>query len=135
VEGLVLVSHGRFAEGLFDTISQFFSVGEQIAYLSLNLNQDNEDFEKELRQAISDVDKGDGVIIAADLFGGTPCNKAITLACEKVRIVAGVNLGIILEILSTRNNGRVNLEGISEMGRRAIVVIDRINNNLEDEDF
>lgn len=135
MEGIILISHGKLAEGMYDTIGQFFSAAEQITCLTLGMEENSDDFERKLKNAITKVDTGDGVILAVDILGGTPCNKAIAVAGEKVRVLAGINLGCILEILSVRNEGRVDLNKIAELGRAAMLVIDGMPFEQEDEDF
>ncbi len=51
------------------------------------------------------VEYGDGVIILADLLGGTPCNKAAPFAGDQVRIVTGMHLVMLLDILGSREAG------------------------------
>jgi len=51
------------------------------------------------------LDSGDGVIVLADLFGGTPCNQSLSL-CQKrnLEVVTGVNLPMLLKANSLRRD-------------------------------
>ena len=66
------------------------------------------------------VDSGDGVLIFADMLGGTPCNQALTLVNEKVHLIVGMNLPMILELLGMRETQPAEVSAIIENGRQAI---------------
>lgn len=57
-----------------------------------------------MKQAIARVDEGAGVIILADLFGGTPCKESLMM-CQRmnVEVLAGVNLPMLLKANSLRS--------------------------------
>jgi len=47
---------------------------------------------------------GRGVVIATDMFGGTPCNLALTiLERGKIEVLAGVNLPSLIKLIDVRN--------------------------------
>ncbi|CAK0770012.1 hypothetical protein CCP3SC15_4060003 [Gammaproteobacteria bacterium] len=46
------------------------------------------------------LDQGDGVLVLTDMYGSTPSNIACRLDSEKVRIVAGVNLPMLIRVLN-----------------------------------
>ena len=51
------------------------------------------------------VNTGKGVVILTDMFGGTPSNLAISIMEEeKVEVVAGVNLPMLIKI--SQESGR-----------------------------
>src|SRR5689334_16323872 len=55
-------------------------------------------------EAVQQVDQGDGVLVLADLFGGSPCTQSIALCKEaNIEVVSGVNLPIVLKASSLRN--------------------------------
>ena len=67
------------------------------------------------------MSKGKGVIILTDMFGGTPSNLAISImAEEKVEVVAGVNLPMLIKISSLRNNCEIKelIKISQEAGRK-----------------
>src|SRR5829696_9444034 len=50
-------------------------------------------------EAINRVDSGDGVAILTDMFGGTPCNLAIScMNRPNVDVLAGINLPTLVEL-------------------------------------
>ncbi|NOK05589.1 MULTISPECIES: PTS sugar transporter subunit IIA [Myxococcus] len=102
--GLVVAAHGRLAEELVSTAEQI--VGELPAVAACNIEPGTpvEDIRAKMKQAIARVDEGSGVIILADLFGGTPCKESLMM-CQRmnVEVLAGVNLPMLLKANSLRS--------------------------------
>lgn len=102
--GLVVAAHGRLAEELVSTAEQI--VGELPAVATCNIEPGTpvEDIRAKMKQAIARVDEGSGVIILADLFGGTPCKESLMM-CQRmnVEVLAGVNLPMLLKANSLRS--------------------------------
>jgi PTS system mannose-specific IIA component len=60
--------------------------------------------QREIAAAAKAVDTGRGVVIATDMFGGTPCNLALTLLDRtKIEVLAGVNLPSLIKLIDIRN--------------------------------
>lgn len=118
--GIVLISHGKMADGMLDSCKLFFGE-EKPQILSVCLLPENspEDFDKKIELAISKVDSGDGVLILCDLLGGTPCNRCAYILNDRIQVVAGVNLSILLEFLATRDS----LKDISELDVETLIFV------------
>lgn len=116
--GIILTSHGEMAKGMLNSAKLFYGEDiKQIQALSLSITQTPEDYTKELIHTINLVDTGDGVIILADLFGGTPCNKAITCLRKDVDLISGMNLSLLLEILGLRENNELHIDEILQTAK------------------
>ena len=63
--------------------------------------------------SIREVDSGEGVFILADLLGGTPCNRSMYSAGEKVRLITGLSLPMLLSLLSSREDG-MDMDSLSD---------------------
>lgn len=101
--GIVLLSHGKMAEGLYDSATLFFGKDvEQITYECLMADDDPEEFDERIKAAISKVDTGSGTIVLCDLLGGTPCNRCAYILNDRVQVISGMNLSILLELLGNR---------------------------------
>lgn len=105
--GIVLVSHGKMAEGMVDSAKMLF--GEyaltQVRTITLLPEASPEAFDELLAKAVEEVDSGDGVVIMADLLGGTPCNRSAYHCMNGVQVIAGMNLPLLIECLNLRMNG------------------------------
>ena len=56
-------------------------------------------------RAIKKLDKGNGVLILTDLFGGTPSNISLSFMKEgKVEVLTGVNLPMMLKLSEAKGN-------------------------------
>ena len=115
--GLVLISHGKMAEGIADSLSMLFGADlPQFEICALREMNSPQEFHDELCRKVAKVDSGDGVLIFADMLGGTPC----TLFNEKVHLIVGMNLPMILELLGMRETQPAEVSAIIENGRQAI---------------
>jgi PTS system mannose-specific IIA component len=77
-----------------------------------------------LNDAAQLLDKGAGVLILTDMFGGTPTNLSLALlGTHNVEVVTGVNLPMILKAFSARALPLKALaELVGEAGKQGIVV-------------
>ena len=101
--GLVVASHGHLADELVATARQIVGEVEHIATLSVEPGSSPEEIRARIKEAVKSVDDGDGVLVFADLIGGTPCTQSLSL-CQQARIevVTGVNLPMLLKANSLR---------------------------------
>ena len=119
--GIILASHGPMAEGLLHTSEWFFQDQEQLEALCLTPDTSPEMFTERLAEAISRVDSGDGVLVLCDLLYGSPCSCTANLLSENVGMITGMNLGILLELLGSRESGIPDIAALVETGRNGIV--------------
>jgi PTS system mannose-specific IIA component len=62
-----------------------------------------EDFKARMRACIARVDTGEGVIVLADLLGGTPCTQGLSLCSQaNVEVLTGFNLPMLLKANALR---------------------------------
>jgi PTS system mannose-specific IIA component len=101
--GLVVATHGVLGEALLATAGMI--IGQPVQAVTVSLSRDNssEEMRELLANAIGEVDGGDGVLLMADMFGGTPANIGMTLlAPDRVELLAGVNLPMLLKFFTYR---------------------------------
>lgn len=102
--GLVVATHGRLAEELIRTAEGIVGKLERCEAVSIGASLAMEECRTRLSEAVKRADEGDGVLVLTDMFGGTPSNLALTLLDEKVEVVTGVNLPMVLKVASARSN-------------------------------
>jgi mannose PTS system EIIA component len=101
--GLVIAAHGHLADELVATAEQIVGKLAAVATCSIDVAASPNQIRERMDAAISSVDSGDGVVVLADLFGGTPCNQSLLLTHEhRLEVVAGVNLPMLLKANSLR---------------------------------
>jgi PTS system mannose-specific IIA component len=100
--GVVLVSHGDLAKGIVSSASMLVSQLDQLASVTLWPEDNPDEFQKKLEDAVKQVDTGDGVFILADMLGGTPSNRAMYSLGDKVRMLTGLSLPMLYSFLNIR---------------------------------
>jgi mannose PTS system EIIA component len=101
--GLVIATHGHLADELLATAEQIVGKLDAVIPCSVPPGASPEDIRAQLKAVIAQADTGDGVIVFADLFGGTPCNQCLTLCPQaKIEVLTGVNLPMLLKATSLR---------------------------------
>ena len=81
--------------------------------------------EKKILTSIKKVNSGQGVIVATDMFGGTPSNLAIsTLKENQTEVIAGVNLPMLIKMVSSRKDLKLSelIKVSQDSGRKYINV-------------
>ena len=112
--GLVIATHGRLAEELLRTAEGIVGPLEQSEAVTVAADVSMDDARARLGEAVRRVDSGDGTLVLTDMFGGTPANLALTFLDEKVEVVTGVNLPMILK-LSTARAESLGLRAAAEL--------------------
>ncbi|MGC4001273.1 MAG: PTS sugar transporter subunit IIA [Anaeromyxobacter sp.] len=100
--GLVVATHGQLAEELLRTAVSIVGPLERCEAVSIAAGVSMEDARARLGDAVRRVDDGGGVLVLTDMFGGTPANLALTFLDEKLEVVTGVNLPMILKLATAR---------------------------------
>ncbi|MGI9440017.1 MAG: PTS sugar transporter subunit IIA [Parvibaculales bacterium] len=121
--GLVLVTHGMLAKEFRAAMEHVVGSQPQIETISIGPDDDVEKRRQDIVDAIVAVDSGRGVILLTDMFGGTPSNLAISLLNEnKVEVIAGINLPMLIKLASVRANKPL-AEAVHEAKEAAIKYI------------
>ncbi len=74
---------------------------------------------------MAEVDEGDGIVILTDILGGTPTNLSMAfLRDERVEVVTGVNVPMLLTLLSYRKGRSLKeiCSLVKKSGRRSIIL-------------
>ena len=125
MKGIVITSHGPMAQGILETSKLFFGEQPQIKACCLSAEDNPDDFVNVLKDALKEVDTGDGVIVFCDMLFGSPCNCMARIIAEdmesdKVQVITGVNLAMILQILSVREANDVDVAELLKAGNDGI---------------
>ncbi len=116
--GLVIVSHGRLADELVAATEHVVGPMDALLAVCIGPDDDMERRRADIRDSIADADRGEGVLVLTDMFGGTPSNLAISLLDPgKVEVIAGVNLPMLIKLAEARS--RADLDSLARMGVEA----------------
>ncbi|NRD77637.1 PTS mannose transporter subunit IIAB [Bacillus sp. BRMEA1] len=123
--GIIIASHGEFANGILQSGEMIFGKQENVQAVTLMPSEGPDDVKAKIKEAIASFDNQDEVLFLVDLWGGTPFNQANSLFEEhkdKWAIVAGLNLPMVIEAFASRfsmNTAReiaVNILGTAKEG-------------------
>ncbi|MBL1148443.1 MAG: PTS sugar transporter subunit IIA [Pseudomonadota bacterium] len=118
--GLVIVTHGKLAEEFLNVAEQISGKQEGIETVCIAEKDNIEEKRQELLKKVRRADGGDGVIVLTDLFGGTPSNIAISVAQdENVEALTGVNLPLLIELLTVRGQTGHDLQTVAQKAQEA----------------
>lgn len=102
--GIVVVTHCGIADEMLLALEQIVGETEGIESVSIDVTEPPEVIRERIRRSIRNVDKGKGVLIFTDMFGGTPSNVSLSfLEKGKVEVVTGVNLPMLLKVATLRD--------------------------------
>jgi len=103
VIGIVIVAHGGLAREYLAAIEHVVGVQPGMQAVSIEADHDRDAKQQEICAAADAVDKGDGVVVVTDLFGGSPSNLSL-LACrpDNRRILYGANLPMLIKLAKSR---------------------------------
>lgn len=123
--GVVVVSHGRLADEFVAAAEHVLGPQEQMGAVAIGPYDDMEERRGDIIEAVRAVDRGDGVVILTDMFGGTPSNLAISVINQvKTEVIAGVNLPMLIKLAEVREKLSLSEAALAaqEAGRRYIRV-------------
>lgn len=127
--GVLVVTHGRLAEELVAAAGVIIGQLDHIHALSIGWNDDVDTAREVVRKAIAEMDRGRGVLVLTDMFGGTPTNLSLSFLAEgSVEIITGVNLPMVVKTANLGKETSCGLtlrqvaEKVADKGREAVVV-------------
>lgn len=116
--GLLIVTHCDLGKEFLNAAE--FIVGRIDAADSISIIQTSESqaLREMIGKRIDDLDQGQGVLVLTDMFGGTPSNLSLSfLNEERVEVLTGVNLPMVIAIVQNREN--LNLKDVAEKAQEA----------------
>ena len=127
--GVVLVTHGNLATELVKVMEHVVGPQDQLTTITIDPDDDMEKRREDILKSVQFVDKGLGVIILTDMFGGTPSNLAISIMEQaKIDIIAGVNLPMLIKLASVRSTETISdaVAQAREAGQKYIMVASQV---------
>ncbi|MDY0011924.1 MAG: PTS fructose transporter subunit IIA [Rhodocyclaceae bacterium] len=109
--GIFLITHGSLGEALIQCACHVLNKRPvQIVQLGVSAQDDPLDLLPVARQMLAWADQGDGVVVLTDIYGATPANIATKLLEPgRVEVIAGVNLPMLLRVLTYREKDMATL--------------------------
>jgi PTS system mannose-specific IIB component len=114
--GIVIASHGEFAEGIKQSGSMIFGEQEKVQSVTFMPSEGPEDLRGKLEKAIATFEPEDEVLFLVDLWGGSPFNQANGIFeknKEKMAIIAGLNLPMLIQAYTERFNAKARVHEVA----------------------
>lgn len=125
--GIVLFGHGRIAHEFVRAAEMILGPQKVLTAIGVEPEDGEAVINDRLNKAIEETDRGEGVLLLTDMFGGTPMNMSCRyLEDTRVEVVTGINLAVLIKALTGRLEEGVQLDELSSVvadyGRRDISV-------------
>ena len=143
---LLVATHGRFAEGIGETLGLILGASQPLEILNAYTTPDV-DMAKAAKDYVSGLGEEDELIVAADVFGGSVANAFTEYTADgRVHVVTGLNLPLLIVLVSMLGSEGSSGNSLEEMIQNAIEeakegivyvnkVIEKTMQEEEEDDF
>ena len=99
--GILIITHSDIGKQMLLTATSVYGTNPfRVELLSVdNFDQPNDVIQLG-QKYVNFLDKGNGVLILTDIIGTTPSNIAKSIKHRKIKVVAGLNLSMILNVFN-----------------------------------
>jgi PTS system ascorbate-specific IIA component len=113
--GILMITHSDIGKQMLLTATSVFGKNPfRVEILSVD-NYDQPNDVKELGQKyVKFLDQGRGVLILTDIIGTTPSNIAKSIEYKNIRVVAGLNLSMLLNVFN------YSTDSLNQLANRAV---------------
>jgi PTS system mannose-specific IIA component len=133
--GLVVCTHSRLSSALLEAAEMIVGEFENTAAVSVLPGDSGEKIIDQLSAAIASVETGDGTIVLCDMFGGTPSNVSLSLLSDRLEVVTGVNLPMLLKLFTCRTQALTDVARmVQSHGRDNILVAGALLRSTESKE-
>lgn len=103
--GVLIITHEGIASAILDTaVNILGSCPLSVSVLPAARDCDTDTLRQRVEKTLDELDQGDGVLVLLDIYGSTPSNIACSAVDQdRVRVVAGVNLPMLVRIFNYAN--------------------------------
>ena len=124
--GIVVVTHGRVAEELVNAARTIVGELPAVAAVSIGWTDDPAAANGAIERGLQEAGGGDALVLT-DMFGGTPTNLSLPFLSERVEIVTGVNLPMLIKASALREGALAEVaRAVREQGKGAIYVASEV---------
>lgn len=102
--GILIIAHAPLASALRECVSHIYGgCPARIGAIDVAPDQDTAALVHTACERLESLREENGMLVLTDLFGATPSNIAAQLVGPKVRVVAGVNLSMLIKAVCYRS--------------------------------
>lgn len=133
---IILASHGTLAKGMYDALTLIFGEQQNVEIISA-YTDGNDDIESLADYALADTGQ-DECLVITDVLGGSVNNVFLSRMEENpgIKLITGMNLSLLLEIFSRRDELNDELLRVSiEDARRNCMYCNDLKSDTNEKDF
>lgn len=102
--GIVIVAHGSLAGALLAAAEHVVGPLDNARAIAIESSDDLAERQSEISRAVAEVNRGRGVVLITDMFGGTPSNLALGASvAPDVEVICGANLPLLVKLAKMRD--------------------------------
>jgi PTS system mannose-specific IIA component len=127
--GVLIVAHYRLGEEFLQALRLILPDAPPFRAVAVDPKQSVEEMRSAIAEALAEADRGEGVLVLTDMFGGTPSNMSLSFHAEhRVEVVTGMNLPMLIKLATLREERPLEelARYIKEYGQRNISVASEI---------
>ena len=127
--GVVIVTHYRLGEEFLQVLRLIVPQAPEFLAVGIDPGQSVEEMRRMIAEALARADRGHGVLVLTDMFGGTPSNVSLSFLGERrVEVVTGVNLPMLIKLATLREEKPLDelASFVKQYGQRNISVASEI---------
>jgi len=127
--GVVIVTHYRLGEEFLQALRLIVPEAPEFYAVSIEPSQSVEEMRGSISTALDAADRGEGVLVLTDMFGGTPSNISLSFLDEHhVEVVTGFNLPMLIKLATLAEEKSLEelAAFIKQYGQRNISVASEI---------
>lgn len=99
----MIVAHGGLAREYLLAVEHVVGPQSDMRAIAIEDDHDRSGKQAEICAAADAVDRGNGVVVVTDMFGGSPSNLSLLACCGRDRrIIYGANLPMLIKLAKSR---------------------------------
>lgn len=136
---IIVVTHGKFAEGLKDSVNMIVGEYSNLTTVSFNPGESIEALEDKIKKVLND-EKKEKALIFVDVFAASPFNASMKAYnslenSKEIGVITGVNLPMVMESLLSSESDDLDglVKSLIEGGRESIQdALASLNSQIDD---
>ena len=127
--GVVLVTHYQIGKEFLHALRLIVPNTPDFLTVSIDPKQSVDEMRQLIERALKQADRGAGVLVLTDMFGGTPSNMSLSFVEETgVEVVTGLNLPMLIKLATLSEDQPLDelAKFIKSYGQRNISVASEI---------
>ncbi len=134
---VILITHGKFAEGLHDTLKMFVGEREDVLSIGLRAGEDVEALAGRINECCEGFNENDQFIVLGDMIGGSPLTTLMNCFSEKDLlkrsvILGGLNLAMALNAVLMKEGSLEDCK--AAVLREGIQAVNEVKLSSDDDD-